>query len=352
VRDADGLSDLLGRFFSFALPRRFTARTLAVELAKRTRFLRDEVVAIELREQERKGRGDILGFYQAFKEYLIADLSLEQFADLYAQTVTYGLFAARTRTKTGFDRQTAFDRIPRTIGLLRDLFQYISYGDVPEPLKWVVDDIAEVLAAADVNHLLDHFYREDKGRDPIVHFYETFLSEYDPQERERRGVYYTPEPVVGYIVRSVHALLKQRFDKPDGLAAGDVTLLDPAAGTMTFVAEAARLAAAEYETKYGNGAKAEFVRDHILANFYAFELMMAPYTVGHLKMSFLLEELGCTLNDEDRFKLYYCRTATALSMTISLQTELRDTYKRVEKSTLAFPGTQRGGSHSAPSPCR
>lgn len=308
VNDAKGLEELLAGFFSFSLPQRLTAKTLAVELAKRTRFLRDEVVAIELREQEKKGSGDILGFYQAFKEYLIANLTLDQFADLYAQTLTYGLFAARTRTKGNFDRRVAFERIPRTIGLLRDVFQYISYGEIPEPLRWMVDDIAEVLAAANVNHILDQFYKQHKGRDPIVHFYETFLAEYDPKEREKRGVYYTPEPVVGYIVRSIHSLLKKRFNKTDGLASEGVTLLDPAAGTMTFVAEAARLAAEEYEKKYGEGSKAEFVRDHILSNFYAFELMMAPYAVGHLKMSFLLEELGYQLTDEDRFKLYLTNT--------------------------------------------
>ena len=308
VKDAEGLRDLLGQFFSFALPRRFTAKTLAVELAKRTRFLRDEVVTLELREQEEKGSGDMLGFYKAFREYLIAELTLEQFADLYAQTVTYGLFAARMRTKGEFNRTVAFDCIPRTIGILRDVFRFISYGEIPEPLKWMVDDITEVLSAANVKRLLDHFYREGKGRDPIVHFYETFLTEYDPTERARRGVYYTPEPVVGYIVRSIHALLKEKFGKNDGLASEGVTLLDPAAGTMTFVAEAARLAVEEYENKYGDGAKAEFIRDHILQNFYAFELMMAPYTVGHLKMSFMLEELGYALRDEDRFKLYLTNT--------------------------------------------
>lgn len=278
ARDAEGLAELFGKFFSFSLPRRFTARTLAVELAKRTRFLRDEVVALELREQEKQGKGDILGFYHAFKDYLIADLSLEQFADLYAQTVTYGMFAARTRTKAGFDRRSAFDRIPRTIGLLRDLFQYISYGQLPEPLVWMVDDIAEVLAAADVKKLLDQFYREGKGRDPIVHFYETFLSEYDPKERERRGVYYTPEPVVGYIVRSVHALLKERFGKPDGLASEGVTLLDPAAGTMTFVAEAARVAAEEYENKYGDG-KHFGERKHWLQDDYVKFLRFAQWKI-------------------------------------------------------------------------
>jgi len=333
VRDADGLSDLFAQFLSFSLPRRFTARTLAVELAKRTRFLRDEVVALELAEEEKRGRGDILGFYQAFKSFLIADLSLEQFADLYAQTVTYGLFAARTRfAGEGFDRRSAFDCIPRTIGLLRDMFQFISYGDLPESLKWTVDDLAEVLASADVKRLLDEFYREGKGRDPIVHFYETFLSEYDPAERERRGVYYTPEPVVGYIVRSVHALLKSRFGKTDGLASEGVTLLDPAAGTMTFIAEAARQAAAEYEASYGDGSMSEFVRDHILGRFHAFELMMAPYAVGHLKMSFLLEELGYTLSDDDRFKLYLTNT---LEFEDLAQSELPGMRALSEESRLA-----------------
>lgn len=333
VRDADGLADLFGQFLSFSLPRRFTARTLAVELAKRTRFLRDEVVALELREEEKRGHGDILGFYAAFKSFLIADLSLEQFADLYAQTVTYGLFAARTRSAgKGFDRRSAFDCIPRTIGILRELFQFISYGDLPEALKWSVDDIAEVLAAADVKRLLDEFYREGRGRDPIVHFYETFLAEYDPSERERRGVYYTPEPVVGYIVRSVHALIKDRFGKSEGLAAEGVTLLDPAAGTMTFVAEAARQAAAEYESRYGDGAKSGFVRDHILKNFHAFELMMAPYAVGHLKMSFLLEELGYALTDDDRFKLYLTNT---LEFEDLAQSELPGMRALSEESRLA-----------------
>jgi predicted helicase len=145
-------------------------------------------------------------------------------------------------------------------------------------------------------------------------------------------VYYTPEPVVGYIVRSVHALLKDRFGKSEGLAAEGVTLLDPAAGTMTFVAEAARQAAAEYETRYGDGAKAEFVRDHILKNFHAFELMMAPYAVGHLKMSFLLEELGYTLTDDDRFKLYLTNT---LEFEDLAQSELPGMRALSEESRLA-----------------
>lgn len=308
VKDAEALFQLLEKFFAFSLPKTLTAKSLAIELAKRTRFLRDEVIALELKEQTEAGSGDILGFYKAFHDFLIAGLSHEQFADLYSQTITYGMFAARTRTNGDFTRRVAYDRIPRTVGILRDIFQFISLGDIREPLKWMVDDIAEVLAATDVKNILNRFFRERKGRDPIVHFYETFLAEYDPKERERRGVYYTPEPVVGYIVRSIHHLLKEKFDKADGLASEGVTLLDPAAGTMTFVAEAARIASEEYESKYGNGAKAEFIHDNILENFYGFELMMAPYAVGHLKMSFMLEEFGYVLKDDDRLKLYLTNT--------------------------------------------
>ncbi len=300
------LKELLERFLDFSQPKAFTAETLAVELAKRTRFLRD-VIAQQL-ASEKDAPGVLAGFYEAFQTYLIGTLTPEDFSDLFAQTITYGLFAARIRTEDGFNRLTAFNSIPHTIGVLRDLFHFISLGKLPDQLAWSVDDIAEVLAVADASGILDRYYHEGKGSDPIVHFYETFLAQYDPDERERRGVYYTPESVVGYIVRSLHGILKSDFDKPDGLASKDVTLLDPAAGTMTFVAHAARQAVNEFEEKYGKGGRADFIRQHILKNFYAFELMMAPYAVGHLKMSFLLEELGHKLTDDERVPFYLTNT--------------------------------------------
>ena len=306
LEKTDELFNLLDRFLDFSLPKAFTAESLAVELAKRTRFLRD-VVAQQL-QQEQDAPGVLSGFFEAFQTYLIGTLTPEDFADLFAQTIAYGLFAARTRAGDGFSRRAAFDNIPHTIGVLRDLFRFISLGDLPEQLAWCVDDIAEVLAVADAPGILDRYYREGKGSDPIVHFYETFLAQYDPAERERRGVYYTPEPVVSYIVRSLHGLLKSEFKKPDGLAAAGVTLLDPAAGTMTFVARAAQEAVREFEAKYGAGAREDFIRRHILKNFYAFELMMAPYAVGHLKMGFFLEELGHRLADNERVPFYLTNT--------------------------------------------
>ena len=300
------LENLLTTFLGFSLPRSFDAPTLARELARRTRFL-DRIVLAEL-QAERKAKKGLWGFFQAFRKFLVADLTEKQFADLYSQTITYGLFAARTRADGDFSRKTAVQYIPRTIGVLHDVFEFLSWRELSEDLAWIVDDIAHVLAVADAGAILDRYYKQGKGADPIVHFYETFLAEYDPAERERRGVYYTPEPVVGYIVRSLDKLLQSEFGLAEGLAGKGVTLLDPAAGTMTFVARAVEQAVATFVERYGEGGRESFIRERILPNFYGFELMMAPYAVGHLKMGFYLDELGHRLQPDERFQLYLTNT--------------------------------------------
>lgn len=307
IENQEKFNALLQKFFGFSLPRVRTAEELARELAKRTRFLRDEVITLEI-EQQAKGKGELYGFYETFKKFLIANLKEDDFADLFSQTITYGLFAARTRSSNGFNRKLAYDLIPKTIGILRNVFKFVSQGDLPRNMEVMVDDIAEVLNAADAKNILHQYYKSGKGEDPIIHFYETFLSEYDPATREKRGVYYTPEPVVRYIVRSVHEVLKTHFDLNDGLASKEVTLLDPAGGTLTFPAEAIKLAVKEYSDKYGEGGVNKLISEHILKNFFAFELMMAPYAIGHIKVSFLLEELGYSMKDDERFKLYLTNT--------------------------------------------
>jgi type I restriction-modification system DNA methylase subunit len=300
---------LANAFFEFKLPKTFTAQQLATQLAKRTRFLRD-IVHDQLQEELDPKRGKLYYYFHAFRKFLIPSLNPETFADLYAQTIAYGLFAARTRipASEAFSRRSAFDYIPHTVGILQELFRYISLEDPSDQMKIIIDDIASVLNASDINSILDQYYKQGKGEDPIIHFYETFLNEYDPATREARGVYYTPEPVVKYIVRSVHELLKSEFGLSDGLATKGVTLLDPAAGTLTFPAEAIKLAVQEYVNKYGEGGKEGFIRDQILPNFYAFELMMAPYAIGHMKVAYLLEALGFKMRGEDAFKLYLTNT--------------------------------------------
>jgi len=330
VENKDNFLKLLDRFFCFSLPKVYTAETLAIELAKRTGFLKEQVILEELKEGE--GKSPILGFYEAFQKYLIAGLTQESFADLYSQTVTFGLFAARTRCENGFNRKLAYDYIPRTIGILRDVFSFISLGELPKHMEWIIDDISNVLAVADVNEILSRFYHEGKGRDPVYYFYETFLAEYNPEERERRGVYYTPESVVSYIVRSLNIILKEHFDTPDGFASNSVTVLDPAAGTLTFLAEASKLAVEEFTAKYGEGGKESLIKEHIVRNFYAFELMMAPYAIGHLKMALLLEELGYRLGEDERFKFYLTNT---LEMEEVEQTALPGMASLAEESHLA-----------------
>ena len=331
VENEEKFNKLLEKFFSFSLPKVFTAENLAGELANRTKFLRDEVITKELEEEE-EGKGKIYGFYHAFRQYLVANITQKDFADIYSQTITYGLFAARTRANGEFTRKTAYELIPPTIGILKEVFQFISLGKLPPHMEVMVDDIAEVLQASDVNKILQDYYRKGKGEDPIIHFYETFLNIYDPATREKRGVYYTPEPVVKYIVRSIHDILKSHFNLKDGLASKEVILLDPAGGTLTFPAEAIKLAVNEFTDKYGEGGKKKFIKNQLLKNFYAFELMMAPYAIGHIKISFLLEELGYTLQDDDRFKLYLTNT---LDMEDLEQTQIPGLGSLSEESHLA-----------------
>lgn len=298
------LFELLGRFLDFSLPQTYTAKTLAVELAKRTKFLKDEIISEELKQ----GTKSIHGFFEAFKEFLIAGINEDEFADLYSQTITYGLFAARLRAEKDFNRKLAYSYIPKSIGILRDVFKFISLEDLPQQMEIIIDDIAEVLSVADVKKILEQYYNDGKGSDPVLHFYETFLSVYDPETREKRGVYYTPEPVVSFIVRSIHQLLKEKFNLSNGLASKNVTLLDPAGGTLGFLAKAIQIAVEEAANKYGKGVVRSLIQEYILENFYAFELMMAPYAIGHMKMSFLLEELGYKMEDNERVKYYLTNT--------------------------------------------
>lgn len=304
----DEMESLLQRYFSYTKPEIRNPKALAIELAKRTRFLRDEVIQLELEEETKQGRRVLLGFYDSFKKLLINSLTEKQFADLYAQTLTYGIFAARTKSGDEFNRELIYKYIPNTLGILKSIFHFISYEDPPQSLTILIDDIADILCAADIKSILHDFYKNGRGKDPIVHFYETFLAEFDPDLREKRGVYYTPEPVVRYIVNSIHYLLKDRFDLADGLASPDVTILDPAAGTLTFPAEAIRTAIEEYTGKYGDGGVPNLIKNHILPHFNALELMMAPYTIGHIKMSYLLDEFKYKMADDERFKLYLTNT--------------------------------------------
>jgi hypothetical protein len=303
---ADGperLLELLDLFVEFTSPPSASTADLAARLALRTRLLAEGIAG--LLESGAPETADLAGYFEAFSEYLLAGLTRRDFADLYAQTLAYGLLAARWQVEGDFDRQTAAESIPASSGLLREVFLNISLDDPPVAIAWIVDEIVAVLAAAPVRSLLERLERSRQRRgDPVLDFYQTFLRCYDPGLRKRRGVYYTPPELVSYVVRSVQRLLVSRLDRRDGLADPGVTLLDPAAGTLTFIVEAVRCAVEGVRTEMGSGGVPALLRDHVLRDFHAFELMMAPYAVGHLKMSLVLEEMGHPLGRDERFPLY------------------------------------------------
>jgi len=298
---------VLERFFSTIIPKVYTSRQLAELLAHKTHVVRNLILEeINLKDDMITSTEEL---FETFQKTLRPNMPVSEFADMYAQTVAFVLFVARINSENNeFTRRSAYDFIPQTVPLLRRLFWVISGQDIPQHIRWQVDEIAEILANTNIKKIKDNFFAEGKGRDPIVHFYETFLAEYDPKEREKRGVYYTPQPVVSYITKSIHKILQEKFGKSDGFADPSVLVLDPAAGTLTFPAEAISLAKEEFSKKYGEGGWNSLVRDHILKNFYAFELLMAPYSIGHLKISLLLQELGYKLKADDRFQLYLTNT--------------------------------------------
>jgi len=309
--------ELLNAFFSYYLPERKTAKSLAIELASRTQLLPPYIIE-ELNNEE----SEVFRIYSAFKQYLISDLTKENFADIYAQTITYGLFTARLRYEgKDFNRFLAQELIPKNIKILHDTFNLISHEKLAESLAWIIDDMATILAHADIRRIREELHHEKGGDDPLMHFYETFLAEYNPAKRKAKGVYYTPLPVVSYITRSINILLKEKFNKKLGFASENVTLLDPASGTLTFPSNAIRIAKKEIDESTNAGSWPQIVKDHILQDYYAFELLMAPYIIGHLKASLLLEDLGYKMQNGERFKLYLTNTL-----------DLSD----VERSTLPF----------------
>ena len=309
VREPQGEMEarrLLAGFLAQQPPVVGKPRELALRLAEMARLTRGLIVETFKREG---GRGELHEQFDAFRKALIPGLDAEEFADMYAQTLAYGLFAARVAQPgaAAFSRQSAAALLPKTNPFLRRLFYEIAGPDLDDRIAWAVDDIATLLDRADMSEILRDFGRRTRQEDPIVHFYETFLAAYDPKMRESRGVYYTPEPVVSFIVRSVDHVLRTRFGKPLGLADQDTLILDPATGTATFLFFVVEQI---YETLRQSGLAGgwnSYVGDgprSLLRRLFGFELLMAPYAVAHLKLGLQLQEKGYTFAGNERLGVY------------------------------------------------
>ncbi len=291
-----------------------STEVLAKMMANKARMMEEVIFNAVQQEDELNTLHDQL---IAFREILIHALDEKTFADIYAQTIAYGLFAARLHDKTldDFSRQEARELIPRSNPFLRNLFDYVSGAQLDERVVWIVDDLADIFRATDLPTLLADFGKSTEQNDPFIHFYETFLAEYDPRLRKSRGVYYTPEPVVSFIVRAVDDILKTDFNLPSGLAdtskikikseitgtatkkgkavyenkeVHKVQILDPATGTGTFLAQVVRHIHNRFKGQ--EGIWSNYVEEHLIPRLNGFEILMASYTMCHLKIEMLLNE--------------------------------------------------------------
>lgn len=309
------LIDLIKDFYAVKTATVKSPLKLAELMAGKARLIADVIKDALAEQSENKSLYDQL---ESFRKILIRTMTEQEFADIYAQTVAYGMFVARLhdRTLDKFTRQEAATLIPKTVPFLRKMFDYIAGNDIDERIVWTVDSLAEIFSYTDIADILKDFGRKTKTTDPIIHFYETFLSRYNKSLRKMRGVYYTPQPVVDYIVGAVDDILKQDFSLADGLADNSkivkkvhlqgcskaeekqfhrVQLLDPATGTGTFLATAIKHIYKNFENN--TGIWPAYVNDDLLPRMHGFEIMMSSYTMAHLKLDLVLRETGYVQDD-------------------------------------------------------
>lgn len=319
---------LLGNFCSYNIENIKTASQLAELMAHKAKLLAQTIEQALLQDKENKEESSLYDQFKAFKEILIHDISEKNFADVYAQTITYGLFTARYHDPTlpTFSRIEAYNLLPKSNPFLKKLFGYLAGLEVDKRIEWIADDLIQVFLACDVTKMLNTYdYKQYK--DPIVHFYEDFLEKYDPVQRKAMGVWYTPIPVVNFMVQALDHILKKHFNLPKGLADNSkvkvkikqtskgeggydeiekefhrVQLLDPATGTGTFLAQVVDYIHQKMQTQQGMWQG--YVQDHLLPRINGFEILMASYAIAHLKLDLLLQKTGFKYSDNQRLQVY------------------------------------------------
>ncbi|MGN6638411.1 MAG: Eco57I restriction-modification methylase domain-containing protein [Mucilaginibacter sp.] len=312
-----------------------SASKLSIMMADKAKLLAEILERALSSDEENEEDSTLKEQMQAFKDILIHDIKPKEFADIYAQTIAYGMFAARLHDTTldTFTRQEAAELIPKTNPFLRKLFQYVAGYDLDSRIAWIVDALADIFRATDVAAILQNFGKATQANDPIIHFYETFLAEYDPALRKARGVWYTPEPVVNFIIRAVDNILKVDFNLSNGLADNSkikikqktvtkatadqrskikevekeieihkVQILDPATGTGTFLAEVIKEIYSQFKNR--QGVWSNYVEKHLVPRLNGFELLMASYAMAHLKLDMLFTGTGFKATGNQRFRVY------------------------------------------------
>ncbi len=366
------LGKMLEGFFGVKAEPIASPEILAEKLAVRALYLRDALTLELTRQQKEKTGGKLYALYEVFRNQVFHELTLQEFADAFAQMLAYSLFLARLNAKENqiIDLHNVKGFIPNSFSLIRELSDFLDEMESDEyaDIRWVIDEILSLINNLDLSEIISALSFQGRKvrrgikakdeeearlfeRDPYIYFYEDFLHKYDPKTKETRGVYYTPPPVVNFIVRAIDDILKDIFYINHGLAEHKrVTVLDFASGTGTFLLEV-------LEQIFANigGANAGLadliVREHILKNIYGFEFLLAPYTIAHLKLSQYLADKGHKLTDNQRLGIYLTNTLEpiepqyeaflpALSKEVELAQEVKD------KPILVITGNPPYSGHS------
>ncbi|GAA6963881.1 hypothetical protein HpCHC41_04480 [Helicobacter pylori] len=299
------LIELFKSFFNHEAAPIANAKDFATHLSPRTRYLKDALIKYQEKTQ-------VSSIFKNFKEYLYEELSFEDFSDALAQTLTYSLFLAKLNhpfEKINLDNVRS--SIPKNFAVIREMADFLKKLDEIKEIQWLLNEILSSINHVDMDSIVKDL-NDDK--DPYLHFYETFLSAYDPKLRESKGVYYTPDSVVKFIINALDSLLKTHFkDAPLGLKSAldneNIKLLDFATGTGTFLLEAFRKALETRKTSDGGISTKEDKYQNLLKQFYGFEYLIAPYAIAHLNLSQAFkEEFKKPLKEDDALKIILTNT--------------------------------------------
>lgn len=302
---------LIETFFNYEIEPITSAEELSKQLSKKAKLLKiltkEQLLEDKKLIENNKEASQIYDFYESLK-YLMINLNIDDCADAFSQTITYGLFLAKYASTSNIKLATAANNIPKNIGIIYRLFRNISDINLNN-ISWIVEDIIDILNSSDLKTIINQIqYAGVKDRDPFTFFYEDFLSYYDPTKRKKLGVYYTPRPVITFIVESVNKILKNDFKKIKGFAEDEVTVLDPAVGTGTFLWKIYTEVINGIINSGLEGILEQKIENHILKHFYGFEILITPYVIAHLKLITILHNFSYNIKPTDRIQIYLTDT--------------------------------------------
>lgn len=345
-KNIEATAGLFKKFFLSEPLKIGEAKELAVHLAERGRIVREYIFEILKDSSGDTFSKKITGLYQVFKDTLVEDLSEEEFADAYAQTVIYGFFLAFLQSDERISVDDASRLVPNSFKVIKEFFNVINDYNIPNHVRWIFQEIVALINNVDLTGIYESLSFKKrhaiKDKDPYLYFYETFLGEFDAKKKKSKGVYYTPIPVVSFISRAINGLLVKKFSKERGFADPSVTVLDFATGTGTFLV-------AIFELIFDNvgndkGRFKKLVQEHLLKNFFGFEYLVAPYAVAHLKLSQLLKDNGYVLQDSERLQVFLTDTLDnaehkAIALMPYLSQEGKDaSHVKTQKKILVITG--------------